>query len=66
MIVVCVKCADCGRLGQKDMKWQKSEDGKEEHLVCSCGGRNWKFVEKASNFIGPDVLVIQKGVEERT
>lgn len=58
--VICVKCDECGRLGTKDMKWIKQDDGKEEVLLCVCGNRQWKFVEKAVDFITSDVLVVNR------
>ena len=56
--VICVKCAECGRLGTKDLKWLQVEETSEEVLLCTCGNRKWKFVEMDTGFIGDDVLVI--------
>lgn len=57
--VICMKCDECGRLGTKNMTWIKANE-KEEVLLCLCGNRQWKFVEKSVNEVTPDVLVMNR------
>jgi hypothetical protein len=61
--VICVKCKECQRLATTNMKWitvTKTDQDEKKELYCICGGKEWIFVEMATNMIGPEVLVINK------
>ena len=64
-MVTCLKCDECGMIATKDLEWHKTISGgaAEEVLICICGNRQWKFVEKHESFIGPNVLVINRSKE---
>lgn len=66
-MAICAQCERCGRLATKDLKWvlqlydlQAHVQGEE--LLCVCGNKIWKFVEREQSELASDVLVLDKVV----
>jgi hypothetical protein len=61
--VICVKCKECHQIATTALKWVtvvKTDEQEKKELYCTCGGKEWIFIEMAANMIGPEVLVINK------
>jgi hypothetical protein len=57
-MVTVIICSFCGRHATKQMKWEKSESGREEVLVCECGRHEWKFRLEDPSTVKAEYLVV--------